>query len=284
MMEIAYDSLLTLESANLSFAVDGDVQAVLQDINLSLHAGQFDAIVGANASGKSTLARVAAGLLPLSSGQRSLADNARIGMVLQRPMQQLLGSTAREDLYAIMESASLSSQIWEMQMEDSLHRVGLSIDPDQPIKQLSGGQQQLLAIAGCLAVGATVLVLDEPTSMLDPGHQQLVLERVHHLCREGAAVLWVTHRLEELAYADRVHCTEQGRMVYSGTPRHFFYGVASTFPGPASAARASCPCAELGFPLPYTAAVVRHLREDGIILDPLPLTVTSLAEAVASYA
>lgn len=281
MTGMAYDPLLTLESANVSFAVDSDIQAVLQDINLSLHAGQFDAVVGANASGKSTLARVTAGLLPLSSGLRSLADNVQIGMVLQRPGQQLLGATPREDLYAAMASAHLSSEIWSQRMNESLHRVGLSIDPDQPIGQLSGGQQQLLAIAGCLALGATVLILDEPTSMLDPGHQELVLERVRTLCREGAAVLWVTHRLEELAYADRVHCTEQGRVVYSGTPRHFFYGVAD--PGPAAVARPSCPCAELGFPLPYTVAVVRHLREDGIALDPLPLTVASLAEAVATY-
>jgi energy-coupling factor transport system ATP-binding protein len=169
-------------------------------------------LVGSNGSGKSTLLRLIAGLL---SPQRGRIHTAlRPALVFQNPDHQLLMPTCGTDLRLGLPLALNHRQATE-RVEALLRQVGLQGMAHRPIHTLSGGQKQRLAIAGALAADATLLLLDEPTALLDPDSQADVLALIRSLCDRQPnplTALWVTHRLEELAHADGAARMEKGRV------------------------------------------------------------------------
>jgi len=263
---------MTLQQAVVAFALPEGMHTALQELDLTLSKGEWLAIVGANGSGKSTLARVAAGLLPLSSGTIQWTPDCKKAVVMQRPGAQLIGETIAEDVRFGLYLAGLPASEHDQLIRTSLEKVGLHVDVRQAIGTLSGGQQQLVAIAGCLATGANLLILDEPTAMLDDEASCMVKQSVQSLHASGVTILWITHRLEELANADRVLALSDARVVFAGDIRDFFYGTAG---------EAVSPCEQLQFPLPYVIAVARELQQLGWHLSPLPLTPVQLAARVA---
>jgi energy-coupling factor transport system ATP-binding protein len=170
-------------------------------------------LVGSNGSGKSTLLRLIAGLLQPDGGR--ILTPLRPGMVFQNPDHQLLMPTCGSDLQlGLPEPDSLQQA--QVRVEELLAMVGLQRMASRPIHTLSGGQKQRLAIAGALAAEATLLLLDEPTALLDPDSQRDVLALIRSLCSRGDApltALWITHRLEELHHCDgaaRMECGQVG--------------------------------------------------------------------------
>jgi energy-coupling factor transport system ATP-binding protein len=167
-------------------------------------------LVGSNGSGKSTLLRLIAGLLTPDRGR--IHTPLRPALVFQNPDHQLLMPTCGCDLRLGLP-LDLSHREAGARIEVLLKQVGLQGVAQRPIHTLSGGQKQRLAIAGALAADATLLLLDEPTALLDPGSQGDVLGLIRDLCGRPSSpltALWVTHRLEELPRADGAARMERG--------------------------------------------------------------------------
>jgi len=162
-------------------------------------------LVGGNGSGKSTLLRLITGLLKPESGQ--ILRGCSPALVFQNPDHQLLLPSCGSEL-AFHRPAG--QPLERGRIDAALEQVGLAGLAERPIHSLSGGQKQRLAIASALISGAQLLLLDEPTALLDPDSQQSVLTLIRELCPPLSA-LWVTHRLEELDHCDGALRMEGGR-------------------------------------------------------------------------
>lgn len=175
-------------------------------------------LLGANGCGKSTLLRILSGLLHVTSGDVIIEEPH--GYVFQNPDHQVVLPTVAADVAFGLGKYSLSSEEIQATVMHSLNLVNLSAFADRPTSSLSGGQKQRVAIAGALAENPRILLLDELTTFLDGKDQKNVLECVRHIVDSGAvsAALWVTHRLEELEYADRVSFMENGKITFEGSP------------------------------------------------------------------
>lgn len=169
---------------------------------------------------------------------------------------------------------------------EALRSVGLrQIEPARALEALSGGQLQLVHLAAALAAHPEVLVLDEPTAMLDPAARAKVLAAVQAAHRRGTAIVWITHRLEEAAKADRIVALHGGSLAFDGPPQRFFYAAAGRAAYPERQGRspsAVSPCEELGLEPPFVMRTAALLLERGYTLRPLPLNEEELAEAVSA--
>jgi energy-coupling factor transport system ATP-binding protein len=179
--------------------------AALNRCQLWIPAAGLWMLVGGNGSGKSTLLRLIAGLLAADGGTITCA--AKPALVFQNPDHQLLLPGCGSELCFHLPE---NQQPTAATIEAALERVGLAGFAGRPIHSLSGGQKQRLAIASALISGAELLLLDEPTALLDPESQLAVLQLLRSLCPPLTA-LWVTHRLEELEYCDGALQLEAGQ-------------------------------------------------------------------------
>ena len=169
-------------------------------------------LVGSNGSGKSTLFRIISGLIAPQSGL--VRQKLRPALVFQNPDHQLLLPSCGSELLLNLPSG-LSRQEQRYRIHRLMEQVGLAGMAGRPIHTLSGGQKQRLAIASALASEATLLLLDEPTALLDPSSQSAILSTVQQLChrsRSPLTALWITHRLAELDHADGAARMERGRV------------------------------------------------------------------------
>lgn len=212
----------------------GDTEA-LRGVSLEIYSGEFLAIVGANGSGKSTLARHLNGLLLPSSGkvsvkQMSTENNddiwkirSLVGMVFQNPDNQLVATTVEEDVAFGPENLGVKSKDIRIRVDEALKWVNMYEHRTRSPHHLSGGQKQRVAIAGILAMHPEVLVLDEPTAMLDPTGRNEVLDAITYLNKElKMAVVLITHHMDEVILADRVAAMGDGKVACVATPREFF--------------------------------------------------------------
>ncbi len=262
-----------------AYPLDGGGQVVaLRGIDLTIEHGEFVAIVGPNGSGKSTLARHFNALLLPAAGEvwvdglltadpRNLwAVRQRVGMVFQNPDNQIVASTVEEDIAFGPENAALPSAEIRCRVDEALDTVGLADYRFRPPHLLSGGQRQLLAIAGVLATRPAAIVFDEPASMLDPLSRRQVLATIRRLHQDGLTVVLITQAMDEAAAAQRVLVMDAGRIVMDGSPAEVFEQGARL--------------RERGLDLPPAVEMAHGLRERGLRLPPGLLTVEQLAEAL----
>ena len=202
---------------DLSFTwASGEI--VLDNCTLSVPKGEFWMLLGTNGSGKSTLLRLLAGLLQPKSGAIAIAD--RVGFVFQNPDHQLVMPTVGADIAFGLVSENLSHAETLLRVQEALAAVNLEQMIRRPIYALSGGQKQRVAIAGAIARNAEVLLLDEPTALLDGENQIDLVASVRDLVKQkNLTALWVTHRLNELDYADGAFLLEQGKVIDQGDPQ-----------------------------------------------------------------
>lgn len=191
---------------------------VLKSCSLELPRGEFWMLLGTNGSGKSTLLRLLAGLLTPRSGQIRILHPQ--GFVFQNPDHQLVMPTVGADVaFGLVEENLLPAQV-RQRVKEALLAVNLLELQRRPIYALSGGQKQRVAIAGAIARRCEVLLLDEPTALLDPDSQLDLVAQVRSLVKSrGLTALWVTHRLDELNYCDGAFLLEQGSLVDQGEPK-----------------------------------------------------------------
>jgi biotin transport system ATP-binding protein len=199
-------------------------RVVLSEVSVRL-TEQRIGVIGANGSGKSTFARLLNGLVLPTSGTVSVdgldtkadgrAVRRRVGFCFTDPDAQIVMPTVAEDIGFGLRRRGLSKAEVAARVHDALTAYGLEGHADHPAHLLSGGQKQLLALASVLVTEPSVLVLDEPTTLLDLRNATMfaqVLERLPH------QILLVTHHLDLLAGFDRVLVFDDGRVVFDGTP------------------------------------------------------------------
>ncbi|MCL3861954.1 energy-coupling factor ABC transporter ATP-binding protein [Actinotalea sp. K2] len=207
-----------------------EILTILHPVTCTL-VEQRVAVIGANGSGKSTLARLVNGLVLPSAGTVTVngldtlthgaAVRRQVGFVFTDPDAQLVMPTAVEDIGLSLHRLDLSAAERDERARAALARFGLGDRAEVPVHALSGGQKQLLALAGVLATEPAVLVCDEPTTLLDLRWRSTVDTLLEGLDQQ---VLLVTHDLEAAARADRVLVVDEARVVFDGDPRQ---GVAT---------------------------------------------------------
>lgn len=215
---------ISLLDVSVRVAVDArpEPKTILDGINLDLTERRV-AVVGANGSGKSTLLRLLNGLVAPSSGTVTVNGSdtvrearkvrSRVGFVFTDPLSQLVMPTGREDVELSLRRTVRSGVERRAAAEEVLDRFGLLSLADQSIYELSGGERQLMALAAVLAVEPRVLVLDEPSTLLDLRNREL-LRRT--LARLDQQVILSTHDLDLALDADRVLVVEGGRIMFDG--------------------------------------------------------------------
>lgn len=195
----------------------------LKQIDLNVYAGERVAFVGANGSGKSTLLRVIHGVLPVSSGKVDWHPGAQQAMVFQRP--HMLRTSVVNFVALALWLRGVSWRIAKEQAMQALQQVDLQDLAHRNAKTLSGGQQQRLAFARALAVHPQCMLLDEPTSSLDP-HAKREVERImeHWIAENAATLLFSSHNLGQVKrLATRVIYLESGRILADLPTEQFFH-------------------------------------------------------------
>ena len=272
-----------LEIKNLTYQYPEASAPTLRGIDLSIESGRFVAVLGANGCGKSTLAKHMNAILTptegnvLVAGMDTLAEELlipirrRVGMVFQNPDNQIVANVVEDDVAFAPENLGLAPDEIRRRVDDALKTVGMYDYRMHAPHLLSGGQKQRVAIAGVLAMQPEILVLDEPTAMLDPRGRQEVLATIESLCRErGMTVILITHHMDEAARADRVVVMDQGRIALDGSPREVL--------SQADRLRS------LQLTVPESTALLLELRQAGMdlpadLIDPESCS-TAIAEAL----
>jgi energy-coupling factor transport system ATP-binding protein len=191
---------------------------VLEACSFELPRGEFWMLLGANGSGKSTLLKLLAGLLTPQAGDITITSP--VGFVFQNPDHQLVMPTVGADVAFGLVAENLTATQTRDRVREALAAVNLLEFQRRPIYALSGGQKQRIAIAGAIARRCELLILDEPTALLDPDTQIELVVQVQRLVKNrGLSALWVTHRLDELNYCDGAFLLEGGGVVDRGDPQ-----------------------------------------------------------------
>ena len=226
MMEIE-DTLQTkipkIKFKDVSFSWSKKKEHIIKNCNFSINKTGLWMIVGKNGSGKSTLLKLINGILKPSNGV--INNLANVGMVFQNPDHQILMPNCRSELLLNINQ-KLGRKDIANKIEFVLDKVGLAGFDKRPIHTLSGGQKQRLTIACSLISDKNLVLMDEPTALLDSLSQLKVLEIIKGLTnnkRNPFTVVWITHRLEELSYADAVAEMENGNLSDWNKPSNFQY-------------------------------------------------------------
>lgn len=230
-----------LRTENLTFhypAEEGTApKMVLKGVDITIHEGEFVAILGHNGSGKSTLAKHLNGiLLPvggsvyalgMSTADEKLAMEIRrkIGMVFQNPDNQIIATVVDEDVAFALENLGVPQEEMVARVDEALEMVGMSAYKNHAPHLLSGGQKQRVAIAGILAMRPRCIVMDEPTAMLDPSGRKEIMRTIKRLKEEGVTVVLITHYMDEAVQADRVIVMHDGKVLLDDIPREVFQNV-----------------------------------------------------------
>ncbi|AHY47195.1 ABC-type cobalt transport system ATPase component [Rubrobacter radiotolerans] len=230
---------ITVEDLCHVYSPGTDFEKVaLSGVSLTVEPEEVLAVVGGTGSGKSTLVQHLNGLLAPTGG-RVLVDGTdarelkksdlrrRVGLVFQFPEAALFAPTVREDVSFAPRQLGLDAREVERRTEAALGRLGVGHLAERSPFALSGGERRRVAIAGILAMGPEVVVLDEPTAGLDPLAREGLLDLVRDLRDSGVSVVLVSHDLDEVAeVSDRVCVMEDGRVRALGSPGEVFYGRA----------------------------------------------------------
>lgn len=243
---------------------------VVAGTSFHVDAGEVLAVIGPNGSGKSTLARAVAGLVELESGRVAFADAARaprVGLVLQDPAAQAVADTVADDVAWGPERRGVAAHDTASTVASTLARMDLVELAAAHPSRLSGGQQQRLATGALLACDVDVLVLDEPTALLDAAARARFIADVRLLARERP-VVWITQEADELASCDRVLVLDAGHAVWSGSVAEYVADpqLAATWqldlPAPARIAH-QLGIAQHGVPLDVAALLAAAGAHDG---------------------
>jgi energy-coupling factor transport system ATP-binding protein len=222
---------LAISCRDLGFSYPGSGRPALSGVSFTLRAGEYVGVVGPNGGGKSTLVRLLNGLLRPDSGRVSVSGHdpvtepfevrRHLSVLFQNPDNGLVAPFVEDDVAFGLENLGFPREEMRERVADAIETVGLEGFERREPHTLSGGEKQRVALAGLLAVRPEILVLDEPTSMLDAAGRREILERLEAL-RAEKTVMHVTHHLEELVNADRILVLNGGELVADESPQRIF--------------------------------------------------------------
>ncbi len=212
--------MIRLDSVELA-APAGD-RLLVAGVSLDILSDEYVALAGPNGAGKSLLLQLLAGLRAPTGGVITFVNanvSCRRAIVFQSPDDQLVGSTVERDLAFGLENREVEPEEIRRRVDEALEWSGLGPSARRPPHLLSEGEKQRLALVSALLLEPDLLLLDEPTSRLDPPTRQRFLDEVRSFReRSGAAIVHVTHRSEEILPADRVVALRDGKIAFDGSP------------------------------------------------------------------
>ena len=225
---------------DFSFKYSSSKTNILENINLSIESNEITVLAGPTGCGKSTLLKSIVGLIPnMYDGEYSgevIVDGIRIkdaeikeiakrvGFVFQNPENQIFMFSVERDIAFGLENLGIEQEIIKERIKKIMETLNITHLAEKAPHELSDGQKQRTALAGVLAMEPKILILDEPTSLLDPKTASEFMELMNKLCREnGISIIIVEHRLDlVLKYADRLIILSNGKIVSNDKPENVF--------------------------------------------------------------
>jgi energy-coupling factor transporter ATPase len=270
-----------IETENLTYTYPGAAKPSITDVSVKIEQAEFTLITGPSGCGKTTLCRCFNGLIPhfyqgelkgkliangLDVAKHPTHELAKhVGLVFQNPENQLFALSVEKDVAFGLENLGVPRDEIRRRVDEAMKITGTYDLRDRPPHELSGGQQQRVAIASVLAMQPEVIVLDEPTSFLDPLSAKKIFEVIDNLNRSlGITVILVEHRLDLTArYANHIIVMDEGKVVLDGNPREVLHSQEAIL---------------IGIGVPKATRLYELLKTDGMNLnDTIPLSSEEMA-------
>ena len=271
---------------DVSYKYPLEDREILKNINLDIKKGEFWAVIGKNGSGKTTLCNVLKRFIPdfykgelkgkITLEGKELKDYSakeivqKVGFVFQNPFTQISGvkETVFEEIAFGLENLALDAEYIRKRVEETLKLLHIEELKDKNPYELSGGQGQKVALASIIAMDPEIMVIDEPTSQLDPKGTEEIFEIIDILKKEGKTIILVEHKLELIAeYAEKVMVLDEGEMILSGNTEDVLKNKILLEK-------------EIGIPQ-YTALAYRLMDEGKVQFEEIPITKEKAVEVFA---
>jgi energy-coupling factor transporter ATPase len=271
-----------IETKNLTYTYPGATKPSIVDVSIKVEKGEFVLITGPSGCGKTTLCRTFNGLVPhfyqgelkgeiSVSGIDTLKHHTyemakHVGLVFQNPENQLFALSIEKDVAFGLENVGVPREEMRRKVDWALNQTGIYDIRERSPHEISGGQQQRVAIAAVLAMEPEIIVLDEPTSFLDPLSAEKIFEVIYKLNKEqGITVILVEHRLDLTAkYANHLIVMDRGMVRYEGDPRQILSNEETRL---------------IGVGIPKATLLYQMLKKEGLNLgDRIPLSSEELAD------
>ena len=270
-----------IETRNVTYTYPGAPKPSIADVSINIEKGEFTLITGPSGCGKTTLCRCFNGLIPhfyqgemkgetiaagLNVSEHPICELAKhVGLVFQNPENQLFALSVEKDVAFGLENLGVPREEMRQRVGEVLNLTGIYDLRERGPSELSGGQQQRVAIASVLAMQPEVVVLDEPTSFLDPLSAKKIFEVIRNLNRKlGITVVLVEHRLDLTArYADHIIVMDEGKVVLDGNPHEILCSEEARL---------------IGMGIPKATRLYQMLKKDGLKLgNTIPLSSEEMA-------
>jgi energy-coupling factor transporter ATPase len=274
-------TLPIIETKDLTYTYPGAKKPSVIDVSLTIQKGDFVILTGPSGCGKTTLCRCFNGLIPhfyngtlegqitvagLKVNDQEIHKIARhVGLVFQNPENQLFALSVEKDVAFGLENFAMPRDEMRKRVDWALQMAGISELSERPPHELSGGQQQRVAIASVLAMQPEIMILDEPTSFLDPVGAQKIFEVINELNKKlGITIILVEHRMDLASqYTNRVIVMDEGKIILNGGPREIFSSEKARL---------------VGVGIPKATRLYQHLKTHGINLKSVPVTPQETAD------
>ena len=270
---------IIIDAQDVHYSYEEDASEAVRGVTLQVRRGEFLCILGHNGSGKSTLAKLLNGLFIPTAGkitvcgmdtrdeEKQLDVRRSAGMVFQNPDNQLVATIVEEDVAFGPENLGVPQKELRGRVNGALAAVNMSEFARSSPHKLSGGQKQRIAIAGVLAMQPDIMIMDEPTAMLDPMGRREVINTVMRLNRqEHIPVVLITHFMEEAALAERLIIMHEGKIAMEGKPRRVLSQIEAL--------------KDLSLEAPEAAYMAYSLNKAGVPVRGDVLSVKELAEEI----
>ena len=271
---------------DVSYKYPLEDREILKNINLDIKKGEFWAVIGKNGSGKTTLCNVLRRFVPdfykgelkgrITLEGKELKDYSakeivqKVGFVFQNPFTQISGvkETVFEEIAFGLENLALDAEYIRKRVEETLKLLHIEELRNKNPYELSGGQGQKVALASIIAMDPEIMVIDEPTSQLDPKGTEEIFEIIDILKKEGKTIILVEHKLELIAeYAEKVMVLDEGEMILSGNTEDVLKNKILIEK-------------EIGIPQ-YAALAYRLMDEGKVKFEEIPITKEKAVEVFA---
>jgi len=267
--------LVVIETKDVTYTYPGATKPSIEKLSITINKGDFVILTGPSGCGKTTLCRCFNGLVPhfyngklegtitvadLNVADHKIYELARhVGLVFQNPENQLFALSVEKDVAFGLENFAMPREEMRKRVDWALQIAGISDLSERPPHELSGGQQQRVAIASVLAMQPDIMILDEPTSFLDPVGAEKIFEVLNELNKKlGITIILVEHRLDLAAkYANHVIVMNEGKVALTGTPREIFTSEKARL---------------IGIGIPKATKLYQHLKQNGVELRAVPVT------------
>lgn len=270
-----------IEIKNLSYTYPGATKPSINDVSINVEKGEFVLITGPSGCGKTTLCRCFNGLVPhfyqgelkgqvtvagMDTSKHQTYEMAKyVGLVFQNPENQLFALSVEKDVAFGLENLGVPRKEMRERVDWALNLAGIYDLRERSPHEVSGGQQQRVAIASVLAMQPEIIVLDEPTSFLDPLSAEKIFEVIYSLNKkQGITVILVEHRLDLTAkYADHLIVMDEGKVCIEGNPREILFSDETRL---------------IGVGIPKATLLYKMLKKEGLKLKgETPLSSDELA-------